>query len=120
MSHGFPLLIGSNFGLVTSTAVYVGSRWKEGKYVPLATEAYGIYEIVIGSYVIGLGCKAWIEDYRSGTTSRDLFGFTPRTIIECSKDILVDGIFHATYLPCATGKCAYNLAARSIKVLYSA
>jgi hypothetical protein len=110
MSYGFlsPLY---NHETVQSWKGYLETRWKEGEYVPLATEASGVYAIFMGSYSV---CKACTRNGREGFSA---VGFTPRTSVAGDVLLLVDGIFRVTYLPRTAATYTCDLASKFVKAV---
>ena len=104
---------------VISTAISLESRLRKCNYIPLATEAHGIYEIVLGSYLMGMGYKSRIAKSCSGTDS-ECVNLISNFHIQSGKLLIGDGIGNLFSLPSTTLKGTYNLAARSAKILHSA
>lgn len=116
MTHGFPLsFYGEDLGLLPTTLLLVEKRLSEGRYVPLATEARGIYEIAIGTYFLGASCKSWLEDYYRGSATTDIIGGTPVFWMKCSALSIAVGA--AKLLPTLCTAAGCTLAYRSITQL---
>lgn len=119
-AHGFPISLYEKRGLLQAVVVVAHTlteRVTQEKYTPLATEARGVYRIVVGSYLMGTACHLWIGDYRKGRTSTDFLGCTPTTWIQCSKHIVVSGVFDVTHLPCTVIRGTYDLTKKAVRLI---
>jgi hypothetical protein len=117
MSHGFPISLYPE-GIGPSLALCLAKRWEEDEYIPLATEVHGVFEIVMGAYFVGTGCKNGIKSYWDKNIALGVLGIgTPNFFIQGGALIMLKGIFDVARLPCTTIKCGYNLASRSVTAL---
>ena len=103
--------------LVSNAINYARLRWQQDKYCPLASEAYGISQIVSGTLLTLIGGGVWINDCCRGNTLEDsdffLWALTsPKAIIFTGAWQIANGINHAKMIPIAYG--IYQLAKYSL------
>jgi hypothetical protein len=93
-------------------------RWQEDKYIPLATEACGVYEIIMGSAVAGYIVADAIKN-GSFNKGDPITGLTYKGLLATIfKEVILDGC--RRILPASLVLYnAYQLNNRSITVLYA-